>query len=85
MTEENRVQEFKFKKIVEKIKYLIEELKQIELIFMKHNEICKILNYTQHLLFLTSTVTGCVSISDFTSLVAILVSIESSEAAIIKK
>ena len=46
MTEENRVQEFKFKKIVEKIKYLIEELKQIELIFMKHNEICKILNYT---------------------------------------
>ena len=46
MTEENWGQEFKFKKIDEKIKYLIEELKQIELIIMKHNEICKILNYT---------------------------------------
>ena len=36
------------------------------------------LNYTEHLLVLVSTVTGCVSISVFASLVGILVGITSS-------
>ena len=40
------------------------------------------LSYTEHLLILASTVTGCVSISDFTSLVRIPVVIASSPAAI---
>ena len=40
------------------------------------------LSYTEHLLILASTVTGCVSISDFTSLVRIPVVIASSLAAI---
>ena len=30
---------------------------------------CKILNYTEHLLILASTITGCVSMSVFASLV----------------
>ena len=45
-------------------------------------KVCMSLSYTEHLLILASTVTGCVSISDFTSLVRIPVVIASSPAAI---
>ena len=38
---------------------------------------CKILNYSENLLILASTVTGCVSISTLTSLVDIPVGIAS--------
>ena len=38
---------------------------------------CRNLNYVEHLLILASTVTGCVSISAFASLVGILVGIVS--------
>ena len=44
--------------------------------------VCKILNYTEHLLTLASTVTGCVSISAFASRVGIPVGIASSTATI---
>ena len=37
----------------------------------KHNKVYRILNYTEHLLILISTVTGCVFISAFASLVGI--------------
>ena len=36
------------------------------------------MNYLDHLIIVTSTITGCVSISDFTSLVAIPIGISSS-------
>ena len=38
-------------------------------------KVWKILNYTEHLLVLPSTATGCVSISAFASLVGVLVGI----------
>ena len=44
--------------------------------------VCKILNYIDHLLIWASTVTGCISISAFASLVGIPVSIASSAIAI---
>ena len=44
----------------------------------KHKKVCGVLNYIEHLLILVSTVTGCVSISDFSSLVGIPVGITSS-------
>ena len=44
----------------------------------KHKIVCRVLNYTEHLLILVSTVTGCVSISDFDSLVGTSVGITSS-------
>ena len=47
----------------------------------KYKKTCKYLNYTwfkEHLLTLTSAVTGCVSIFAFSSLVAIFVSITST-------
>ena len=43
---------------------------------------CKYLNYVEHLLILASAITGCVSISAFTPLVAILVGIRSSVVGI---
>ena len=44
----------------------------------KHKKVCGVLNYIEHLLILVSAVTGCVSISDFSSLVGIPVGITSS-------
>ena len=48
----------------------------------KCKKICKYLNYTEHLLILVSTVTGCVSNSTFAFLVAIPVGITSSAVGI---
>ena len=55
--------EFRLKRIDETRNYLIEEIKNNDLISEKH------LNYVEHLLILVSTVTGCVSISAFASIV----------------
>ena len=44
----------------------------------KYKKTCKYLNYTVHLLILVATVTGCVSISAFASLVCVPVGITSS-------
>ena len=68
--------------IVKQENYSIEEIKQNDLISNKHKKLCKILNYTEHLPVLASTVTGCVSISAFASLVDIPVGIASSAAEI---
>ena len=57
------------KKADEKINYLNEEIKQNELMSKKDRKVFTILNDIEHLLILVSTVTGCVSISAFASLV----------------
>ena len=44
----------------------------------KYKKTCKCLNYFEHLLILVSTITGCVSIPRFSSLVDINVGITSS-------
>ena len=36
-----------------------------------YKKTCKYLNYVEHLLIVTSTVTGCVSISAFASLICV--------------
>ena len=43
-----------------------------ELLSKKHRKFCRVLNYIEHSLILSSTITGCVSISDFASLIGIL-------------
>ena len=43
----------------------------------KHKRVCKTLNYNEHFLILASTVTGYISISDFASLIGILIEITS--------
>ena len=45
-------------------------------------KVCTTLNYVKHLLILASTVTGCVSVSAFASLVGIPIGTTSSAARI---
>ena len=44
----------------------------------KYKKVCSTLNYIEHFLFLTSTITGCISISAFASLLGIPIGISSS-------
>ena len=44
----------------------------------KTKKVCRILNYIDHSLIAISTITGCVSISAFNSLVGIAIGITSS-------
>ena len=66
MTKENISEEFILKEIDKTTNYFIEKIKQKQLINKKYkNFFKKVLNYTEHLLILDSTVFGCVSMSDF--------------------
>ena len=79
MPEENIYQEFRLEKIDEIRNYLIEEINRNELMSNKHKKVCRVLNYIDHLLIITSTITGCVSISASAFLVGILIGISSSK------
>ena len=48
----------------------------------KHKKICRLLNYIDNLLIVISTITGCISISDFASSDGILIGIASSVIAL---
>ena len=78
MFAENLSQEFKLKNIEKIRKYFIEEIRQNELICKKHKKVGMAVNYIEHFLTLTSTVTGCISISVFSSLLVIPIGITSS-------
>ena len=70
--------EFGLKKNIDETRnYLLDEIKHNELMSEKYKKTCKYLNYVEHLLILASTVSGCVLISAFASLVAIPVGITS--------
>ena len=84
MWQKNKIGQKLILKKIDKIRnYFIEEIKQNKSISEKHKKTCKTLDYTEHLLFLASTVTGCISISAFAYLVGIPVGIERSAAEII--
>ena len=57
---------------------LLEEIKHNELMSKKRKKTYRYLNYVEHLLILTLTVTGCVSVLEFVSLVGSPVGIASS-------
>ena len=78
MDEENLSQECRLKNIDETRNYLTEEIDRNELMIEKHKKVCETLNYIEHFLILGSTITGCVSISVFASLVGIPIGITSS-------
>ena len=78
MAEENISQEFRLKNIDETRNYLIEETNRNELLSKKHKKVCTTLNYIEHFLILASTITGCISVSAFASLIGILIGITSS-------
>ena len=77
MPEENMNQEFRLQKIGKIRNYLIEEINRNKLMSKKH-KVCRILNYIDHLVITISAITGCVSISAFTSLVGITIGVISS-------
>ena len=80
MTEEDISQETTLRNINKKINYFIEEINQNKLMSKKHKIVYGVLNYTENLLILVSTVTGRVSISYFVFLVGIPVATSSSAA-----
>ena len=53
-----------------------------EIMSKKHKKVCRVLNYIDHSLIVISSITGCVSISGFASLVGILIRTTSSAIVI---
>ena len=78
MVEENISQEFRLKNIDETRNYLIEEINRNELMSKKHKKVCTTLNYIEHFLIVASSITECISISVFASLIGIPIGITSS-------
>ena len=78
MSEENVSQEFRLKNIDETRNYFIEEINQNELMSKKYKKVCGVLSILSTYLYLIPTVTGCVSVSAFASLVGIPIGITSS-------
>ena len=71
MPEENMNQVFPLKNIDEIRDYLIEETNRNALVSKRYKKACRVLNYTGNSLIVISTITGCVSISAFASLLSI--------------
>ena len=57
---------------------LLDEIKNNDIMSEKYKKTCKYLNYVENLLILSSKITGCVSISVFSSLVCVPLEITSS-------
>ena len=75
MAGENIILKNRLKNIDKTRNYAIEEINRNELISKKHKKVCRTLNYIEHFLILASTITGCVSISAFSSLAGIRIGI----------
>ena len=78
MVEENISQEFTLQNIDETRSYFLEEIKQNELMSRKHKKSFTTLNYIEHVFLLAYTITRCISISAFASLVGIPIGITNS-------
>ena len=78
IAEENLSREFRLKNIDETRNYLIEKINRNELMSKKDKKVCTTLNYIELFLILASTITGCISVSAFSSLVGIPIGIMSS-------
>ena len=78
MFEKNISQEFRLKNIDETRRYLLGKIKQNELMSRNHKKVFTTINYIEHFLILASTITGCISISVFNSLLGIPIGINSS-------
>ena len=71
MAEENISQEFRLKNIDKTRNYFLEEIKPNKLMSRKHKKVYTTLNYIEHFLILAYTITRCISISGFASLIGI--------------
>ena len=78
MIKENISQKVRLKNVDETRNYFLEEIEQVVLMSNKHKKVCTTLNYIEHFLILSSTVTGCISLSAFSSSFRILIGTTSS-------
>ena len=78
MIKENISQKVRLKNVDETRNYFLEKIEQVVLMSNKHKKVCTTLNYIEHFLILSTTVTGCISLSDFSSLFRILIGTTSS-------
>ena len=78
MFKEKISKEFRLQNIDETENYLIEKINENELMSKKHEKVYIVLNYIEHLLVLTSTVSGWVFISNFACLVGFPIGIPNS-------
>ena len=78
MANENMNREFRLKNIDETKNYSLEEINQNELMSRKHKTVCTTKSCIVHFVILASAITGCISISSFTSLLRIPIGITSS-------
>ena len=77
MSEDNISQEFRLKNIDKTRNYLNKEINRNKLMSKKHKKVFLTQNYIEHFFISGSTITGCILISAFTSLISILVGIMS--------
>ena len=68
------IQKFRLKNMDETRNYLLEEIKQNELMLMsrKNKKVCRTVSYIEHFLILASTISGCISVSAFAYLLGII-------------
>ena len=78
MAEENVRQKFRLKNIDETRNYIIWEINRKKLMNEKYKKVYAALNYSEHFLILSSTITGQISISAFASLFGIPLGFTSS-------
>ena len=64
-------------KIDEIRNYFVEKINRNELMIKKRKKVCRGLNQIDHLLIVTPTITGCISISAFASLIGTPIGIAS--------
>ena len=79
---EEAILEFRLRKLDEKINYLLDEINDKDLMSEKCKKKCQYLNYVEDLVILSSKVAGCVSVSEFASLIRVPVGITSSAVGI---
>ena len=76
--QKNISQELRLKDIDETRNYFLVEIIQNQLMSRKYKNACTTLNYIEHFLVCTSTITGCISFSAFASLFGVPIGITSS-------
>ena len=78
MGEENINQEFRLRNINQNRNFFLKEIEQNKLMNKKHRKVCTTLNYIEHILIMSSTIAGRISISTFASFLGIRIGIASS-------
>ena len=71
-------QELRLKNIEETRNDFLEKIKQNDLMSRKHKKVCTTVNYIKNFLVLASTITRCIPILAFASLISIPIRITSS-------